>query len=223
MKELDITNYPLFLEVLSNASHHPREPRSYPGYPQVDLPAVGKKLFNKSLAQALRQRRRNSPLPTELPAAKLLGQVLQQAHGVTSEAGKGPTPSAGNLQALELYLVSFGEGWLPTGGYHYDRSQHLLTRHFEGATRESVEQSWVPSMATVGGGRLLWVLVGDVARVERKYSFRALQFLCLEAGHLMQNLCLLIPTVPLGGFFECDLASAFQLPAGDRVLYVGLC
>ena len=52
--------------------------------------------------------------------------------------------------------------------------------------------------------------------------------LLLEAGHLMQNLCLAsvslgLATVPLGGFFEQDLARAFALPATDRVLYIGLC
>jgi hypothetical protein len=77
-------------------------------------------------------------------------------------------------------------------------------------------------LVTTEGGSLLWILVGNLDRVEKKYSFRALQFLLLEAGHLMQNLCLLIPTIPLGGFFEQQLGEAFRLPATDRVLYVGI-
>jgi hypothetical protein len=30
-------------------------------------------------------------------------------------------------------------------------------------------------------------------------------------------------TLPLGGFFERDIAQALALPADDAVLYVGIC
>ncbi|MFO0846553.1 MAG: nitroreductase family protein [Gemmataceae bacterium] len=75
---------------------------------------------------------------------------------------------------------------------------------------------------------MLWVLVGDGERVRGKYGSRGGRFLLLEAGHLMQNLCLMswrlgLATVPLGGFFEREVARAFTLPAGDTVLYLGLC
>jgi hypothetical protein len=77
------------------------------------------------------------------------------------------------------------------------------------------------------GGALLWVLVGDVARVRRKYASRSGRFLLLEAGHLMQNLCLMSQrlgwtSVPLGAFFERDIARRMALPADDAVLYVGI-
>ncbi len=44
----------------------------------------------------------------------------------------------------------------------------------------------------------------------------------------MQNLCLLsatlrLCTLPLGGFFEAEIARELQLPAGDTVLYAGAC
>ena len=43
----------------------------------------------------------------------------------------------------------------------------------------------------------------------------------------MQNLCLMSQrvgwtTVPLGGFFEQDIARRMALPADDAVLYVGM-
>ena len=63
--------------------------------------------------------------------------------------------------------------------------------------------------------------------MQLKYGERGIRFLLLEAGHLMQNLCLLsaslgVSTLPLGGYFERDIAQAFRLPKGDLVLYVGL-
>ena len=61
-----------------------------------------------------------------------------------------------------------------------------------------------------------------------KYGDRGLRFLLLEAGHLMQNLCLAsaslgLATTPLGGYFEADLAQRLTLPPTDEVLYLGLC
>jgi nitroreductase len=86
----------------------------------------------------------------------------------------------------------------------------------------------VPSLALVDGGALLWILAGDAARVEAKYGDRGGRFLLLEAGHLMQNLCLLsaslgLSTVPLGGALEPEIARSLGLPPGDALLYVGVC
>jgi hypothetical protein len=61
-----------------------------------------------------------------------------------------------------------------------------------------------------------------------RYGDRAGRFLLLEAGHLMQSLCLLsaaqgLCTVPLGGVFESEITRQFTLPATDAVLYAGAC
>jgi SagB-type dehydrogenase family enzyme len=148
------------------------------------------------------------------------------AHGITGADGRGPTPSAGALQALEVYLAVLSPGWLPTGLYHYDRAGHLLARLAE-TTREELAPI-VASLQLVEGGALLWILVGDGARVTAKYGERGLRFLLLEAGHLMQSLCLAsaslgLVTVPLGGYFEADLARKLALLPSDEVLYLGLC
>jgi SagB-type dehydrogenase family enzyme len=161
------------------------------------------------------------------PSRQALGQLLQAAHGITAEASRGPVPSAGGLQGLELYLAPLAVGWLPAGVYHYDRPGHYLSQ----LSREGDREKWrgmVPSLGLVEGGSLVWVLIGDGARVQAKYGQRGLRFLLLEAGHLMQNLCLLstslgLATVPLGGFFEAGVARALALPRGDEVLYLGVC
>jgi nitroreductase len=86
----------------------------------------------------------------------------------------------------------------------------------------------VPALDLIEGGALLWVVVGDLERVERKYGERGARFLLLEAGHLMQNLCLLsaslgMATVPLGAFFEGEISRELCLPRTDAVLYTGVC
>ena len=86
----------------------------------------------------------------------------------------------------------------------------------------------MPALITIDGSALLWIVVGDGARVAAKYGARGLRFLLLETGHLMHNLCLVtahagLSTVPLGGFFERPLADQLRLPPADEVLYVGVC
>jgi nitroreductase len=61
-----------------------------------------------------------------------------------------------------------------------------------------------------------------------KYGDRTDRFLLLEAGHLMQNLCLVstslkLTTVPLGGVLEAEVSARLTLPPTDRVLYAGIC
>jgi SagB-type dehydrogenase family enzyme len=118
-------------------------------------------------------------------------------------------------------------GWLPLGGYHYDRAGHHLAQIAAGIDAAFWKEV-VPSLATAGAGLLIWLVAGDGARVRGKYQERGLRFLLLEAGHLMQNLCLVstslrLVTIPLGGFFEAAIARRLALPRTDEVLYVGVC
>lgn len=215
----------------------PPRPRSYPGYPTSPLPRPRRHL-RPSLDRALQQRRSVRALDVALPSAADLGRVLFFGHGVHRDRACGPVPSAGGLQALELYLVTFESSWLAAGIHHYDREAHVLARLApsgpesaeDGALwhRIGCERDHVPALTTVSGGALLWLVVGDGARARRKYDVRADHFLALEAGHLMQNLCLLsaavgLSTVPLGGYYERAIARALSLPDGDLVLYAGVC
>lgn len=227
LTELDRTNWPEIRDRILRFEHDAAlsEPRSYPGYPRWPLDRVGPRLW-PPLDRVLHARRCPRQLGTALPARKTLTRLLHFAHGVHGETWRGPTPSAGGLQALELYFVNFADGWLPAGLYHYARTEHHLTQIAKGVEREHW-QAIVPSLPLVEGGALLWVVVGDQARIQEKYGARGSRFLLLEAGHLMQNLCLLstslgMSTVPLGAFFENEVAKAFKLPASDVVGYVGV-
>lgn len=202
------------------------EPRRYPGYPTWPLPRPRRRWW-PSLDRVFAARRCPRRLGVVLPPPRALGRILFLSHGVTADLHRGPTPSAGGLQALELYLAPLAPGWLPAGAYHYDRRGHHLTRVIDGAERGAWAEV-VPSLRQLEGGAVLWVLAGDWTRVAKKYGDRGERFLLLEAGHLMQNLCLAsvavgLATVPLGGVFEREVARVLRLPPGDRVLYAGLC
>ncbi len=201
-------------------------PRRYPGYPSWPLPR-NRVRWRPGLDQALSSRRSMQVLDSRFPDRGRLARHLQFAHGITGSFGRGPVPSAGGLQALELYLVHWQNAWLPAGVYHYDRQDHCVVQVAAGADAEQWRDR-VPSLRQLSGGALLWLIVGDARQVRRKYGLRADRFLLLEAGHLMQNLCLLstslgLVTLPLGGVLEREVARALRLPPDDLVLYVGLC
>jgi SagB-type dehydrogenase family enzyme len=225
--DLDRTTWPEVREQILDFTHDGPlgEPRVYPGYPCWPLIRCRPRPW-QSLEKILWTRRCVTNLKTQLPDPATLSRVLQFSHGITAENGRGPTPSAGSLQAIELYLVNFTTGWLPTGAYHYDRGGHSLAQLVAGAERDAW-RAIAPSFQAFDGGALLWIIVGDTARVRQKYADRAERFLMLEAGHLMQNLCLMShrvgwTTVPLGAFFEHDIGRALALPTGDTVMYTGL-
>jgi SagB-type dehydrogenase family enzyme len=227
LTELDRANWPEIRDQILHFEHDAAlgEPRSYPGYPRWPLERVGARLW-PSLDRMLRARRSLRRLGTQLPSRRALSRLVFFAHGVHDTLGRGPTPSSGGLQSLELYLVNLSAGWLPAGLYHYDRAGHHLAQIGSGAERARW-QAMVPSLPLVEGGALLWVVVGDAERIEKKYGARGYRFLLLEAGHLMQNLCLLsasvgLATVPLGGFFEGEIGKELRLPATDLVAYLGV-
>src|SRR4051794_17320328 len=118
LTELDRIGLPELAERVALAAEEGMtvEPRRYPGYPAWPLPRARRRWW-PSLDFVLRARRCSRALGTALPSARTLGRLLQTAHGVTGDLFRGPTPSAGGLQALELYLVHWQSGWLPPGGY----------------------------------------------------------------------------------------------------------
>ena len=228
--ELDRTSFPAWrdgiLEAEASGAAQPGLPRSYPGYPCWALERVRPRLF-ASLDRVLFKRRCRNSLAETMPSRRQLSRLLGAAHGITGPHAAGPTPSAGGLQALELYLAVFHPTWLPSGIYHYDRSGNILCQITPMAARGGLE-TVIPSMQQVRGGALLFVLVGDGARVKAKYGERGERFLLMEAGHLMQSLCLLseslgLITLPLGGYFEEEMAGRMQLLDTDVVLYTGIC
>lgn len=228
--ELDHTSFPAWRDSIlaaeAGGAAVPQPPRSYPGYPTWPLPKLRPRVW-PPLDRALARRRRICSLKTVQPSPRQLARLLQASHGLTGPHGAGPVPSAGSLQALELYLGVLENGWLPFGLYHYDRQAHHLAQLTSDVSRDKLH-TLTPSLELFEGGSLLSILVGDGARAVGKYGERGLRFLLLEAGHLMQNLCLVsaslgLATVPLGGFFERDLARLMCLLASDVVLYTGVC
>ncbi len=200
--------------------------RRYPGHPQVSLPAPKRRRL-VALDAVLQGRRSHRHLDTAQPSPKALGTLLGLSFGVNGSIGRGPTPSAGGLQSMCLYAIALTPGWLAQGAWHYEREAHALAQ-LDAPTDPAVWRDLLVSSRQFEGGALLWIIVGDGRAIGRKYGARAARFLLLEAGHLMQTLCLVstslsLCTLPLGGVRDDEMARALGLMATDRVLYAGVC
>jgi hypothetical protein len=165
--ELDRTTCPAWrdaiIEAEASGAAMPAPPRSYPGYPRWPLTRVRLRLW-PALDRVLALRRSATALGTTLPSRRKLSRLLQTSHGITAKTQRGPVPSAGGLQALELYVAVLTPGWLPNGMYHYDRMGHHLSQLSDRAERSDL-QAMMPSLERIEGGTLLWIVVGDGARV----------------------------------------------------------
>jgi SagB-type dehydrogenase family enzyme len=228
LSELDAARFPEFRDriLAAEVAGPAHEPRSYPGYPRTELPRPRLRRWT-SLDKTLLARRSARQLGAELPDPAALARLCWVSHGLHASAGRGPVPSAGNLQALELYVATLEAGWLEAGVHHYDRAGHHLSR-MRGALSRDRWSDLVPSMVHFSGAGLLVLVVGDRARVEGKYAARGPRMLLLEAGHLMQNLCLVgaslgLSVLPLGGFFERAIGKELALQPKDALLYVAAC
>ena len=84
--ELDRTTYPTFRDAViaaeASGDAAPQPPRSYPGYPRVELVRVRPRWW-PSLDRILARRRSVRRLGTRQPSRKQLSRLLQISHGIT--------------------------------------------------------------------------------------------------------------------------------------------
>lgn len=208
-----------------NAQKIPLILRSHEGTPTHPLP-IPSSPDSASLEGTLRNRRSHRHFSDAFPNREQLARILWFAHGIVTDRCQGPTPSAGGLQSLELYLATWNPTWLPQGCFHYDRIGHHLSQIGPGSDR-SQWQTWVPSLESTNGGAGLFIVIGDLSRITERYGSRGARMLLLEAGHLMQNLCLICASIdwavlPLGLYEEDPLRRQLCLESNEHPLYLGL-
>jgi len=149
-----------------------------------------------------------------------LAQLLLCAHGLTRrETGPGAehwyrtVASAGALYPAELYVAAAGLPGLGDGLYHLDPSRPALVRLRAGDCRAAAARAVDPGSGPDPGG--LWFFVtGIFHRSAWKYGPRALRYVLLDAGHLLESLAQSLAARGLG--FRTALH--FDQAALDRLL-----
>ncbi|HEY0777069.1 MAG TPA: SagB/ThcOx family dehydrogenase [Gemmatirosa sp.] len=209
--------------------------RSYPGAPRIVLPGRDHDGLDVPLGALLRRRASNREFSTEatLPAESL-GRLLFASYGVHGERvidgqriHARPTPSAGSLYPIELYVAVQRVEGVADGLYHYDARAHELELRRAGAVQPQLADMTIgQGMLTRANVVVLMTAVFD--RTMWKYKQRGYRYVWLDAGHVGQNLYLVadalgLGVVAVGGFYDAELARLLALPDGEEAVVYLVC
>lgn len=138
------------------------------------------------------------PVPEETRELdfKTLSRVVRLSYGITAQSGTGAdafyfrsVPSAGALYPCELYAAVQGVRDLDDGLYHYDPGQNRLVRLRSGSFWAAKASPTAAFFITTLFFRSAW-----------KYRDRAYRYCLLDAGHLVENVQLVLRSE---GFKAC--------------------
>lgn len=120
-----------------------------------------------------------------------------------------PTPSAGGLFPLELYLFTQNVAGVEDGVHHYavrNNSVELL----KAGTGFVERYSALIADQFVREANVVVFIAAVFGRTQKKYGPRGYRYILLEAGHVAQNLCLLateqgLGSLCMGGFMDSKI------------------
>lgn len=150
-----------------------------------------------------------------------ISQLLWAAQGVTHSWGERTfrtAPSAGATYPFETYLFT------ASGGYRYNIADHSLTRVFDNDLRTELSGVSLGQTA-VSDAHAVIVLSYILERTAQRYSDRAYRYVCIEAGHIAQNIHLMavslgLGSVPVGAFSDEEVKQLLGGPDDEIPLYI---
>lgn len=208
----------LILNALNAGQNRPPEPLPLPAPSKMTrLPPPAVK-GNMSVEEALSTRRSVREYSSTDLSDNDLSQILWAAQGITGSQGFRTAPSAGALYPIEVYVVN------ATGVYHYIPLNYGLEKIKEGNVKGDLMQAALNQNA-VGKAPLNLVIAGVYERTVVKYGDRGERYVCLEAGHVAQNVLLQctalhLGAAPIGAFDDAKVQDALGISRDTRPLYI---
>jgi SagB-type dehydrogenase family enzyme len=216
------------LDVIRKEMLKLHESLPYEGYHKVQLPTKIPSL-DIPLGDAIcarRSIRQLEPVPLDL---ETVATLLYYSYGLTGGTTGLPrslraVPSSGALYPLELYFYSASLQDQSPGLYHYDPCGHRLSFLYGLDTPDHICQA-VRQPDLIAGASMVLFITALFERTTFKYGDRGYRFVLMEAGHLAQNLHLVLAAIGLagisiGGFFDREVDRLLRL---DGVNHSALC
>ncbi len=204
----------------------------YRGYPTTALPDPAP--LAMPLGEAIRARqtcRDMEACPLNLGD---LSTLLFCAYGETRDNAETDLPrpfrvipSGGALYPLEIYVHTARTEGLDAGLYHYHPGRHRLAQVRRGDLTHKLSAAMVQSDMPLNSAMQIFV-TGFFERSSFKYAERSYRFVLIEAGHLMQNLCLAATALGygatcVGGYFDREIDDILGLDGIRRsTVYMGV-
>ncbi|KJY22193.1 MULTISPECIES: SagB/ThcOx family dehydrogenase [unclassified Streptomyces] len=182
-------------------------------------------------ADVLKARRsvRHRRARLDLSAAE---RVLQTALGPDEATGHWPYPSAGDLRAVTVYCAAFDMEGAERGISRFEPGSGRLrpVAVLRGGSDERVlrgEALMRTSTVDPTAAQAVFLFVGHLGRAGGRYGERAYRYLLLEAGHMAQNLSLVLAAedlagCPIGGIRDDEALRVLGLEDSTAVCLYGL-
>ncbi len=135
-------------------------------------------------------------------------------------------PSAGAQYPLEAYIAVLDCSGLGQGIYHYNVRRNCLEVLSSVSARDDLVHATGETWA--GKASVAIVLTAVFNRTQRKYGERGYRYILMEAGHAMQNICLVAEALdlgvcPCGGFVDSEINGLLELNESvEAALYLAL-
>lgn len=192
----------------------------YEGYPTVELPPP--EPIERGLSEVILGRHTARSLaPAQLSLAQL-SSLLHFSYGQTRDmTGQGyprpfrVVPSGGALFPLEIYFHTSRVTGLAAGWYHYSAAGNVLHSLRAGDDSRRLAEALVQQNLALDAS-VVFVISAMFNRSTFKYRERGYRFALIEAGHVVQNLCLTsqalgLGVVPIGGFLDREVDALLAL------------
>ena len=185
---------------------------------QIELPRP--KLSSKvSLEEALSRRRSERSYKENELSLEQISQLLWAGQGITdNEFGFRAAPSAGSLYPISLYLVK------KDGVFRYIPDGHKLVRLMDEDLRPSLNRAAL-GQTYIREAPIDIVIAGNFKITQAKYGARAFRYVCMEIGHVAENITLQavalgLDSVTVGAFWDDVIKKTMNIPDNQEPLYI---
>jgi SagB-type dehydrogenase family enzyme len=153
-----------------------------------------------SLEAALSARKSVREYTDEPLALAELSQLLWAAQGVTHSGNRRTAPSAGALYPIEMYVVAANVDGLERRLYKYRIGQHDLAEVAADDVQGRLASAALEQEA-VKNAPVVIVVAGVVERTAQKYGQRAVRYVHMEVGAVVEHILLQAAALELGAVF----------------------
>ena len=179
-----------------------------------------------SLEEAILRRRSIRKFATQPLSLSQLSQILWSAQGITGIGGYRAIPSAGATYPLEVFTV-IGEQTienLKAGIYHYEVDNHSLSLHLEGDLRQRLAEAAL-GQGFIASAPANIIVCALFSRTAYRYGKRGEKYICMEVGHVGQNVSLQaialgLASVMVGAFDDEEVRRILKVDEEIKPLYI---
>ncbi len=179
---------------------------------------------NVSIEETLLKRRSIRSYKSETLAIAEISQLLWSAQGVTNRKGFRTAPSAGALYPLEVYIAAGNVTDLDAGIYKYYPHRHEIVNTVKGDKRSELCRAGL-GQSSIKNAPAVMVFCAVFERVTGRYGKRGIQYVHMEVGHAIQNVCLQaislgLGSVIIGAFNDYDVKEVMNFEVDEHPLLI---